>query len=143
MIKLPFFFFLKNLQRYLGLLLVILLVSFGSDSFAGNRSFSDVQICKATISSIMGRDPRIIQVDRIAGDIIYLSYIRPDDGRKWAYRLKLQGNRVIWASDVGRWRNSEYDSKIVYSIAGDVLSIEEKFSDGSKLKKSYSFSQLK
>ena len=98
---------------------------------AGTAKFSDNQICRAGIAVAFGRDPAIIRIGRARGGIIYLSYIRPDDGKKWSFRCKIQSNRIIWASDTGRWRTHPEDSVITYSIAGSMLFVSEKYSDGS------------
>ena len=47
-------------------------------------------ICRTAIASIMGRDPKIVQVTRVAGDILFLSYVRPIDNFVWDYRCKIQ-----------------------------------------------------
>ena len=104
--------------------------------------FSKAQICKACIATVMEKDPRTIKIEKAKDQIIYLSYIRPSDKKKWSYRCKLSGNRAIWASDTGRWRDSKYDSKIIYKIKGETLQLEDRFSDGSGNKKSFSFEQL-
>lgn len=105
-------------------------------------AFSDQQICIATIAATMGKDPSIIKIDSIKGNVTRLSYYRKYDGKHWAYRCKLEENRAIWASDTGRWRTDQYDSKITFSVNGDNLNISEKYSDGSGDTKSYSINQL-
>jgi hypothetical protein len=52
---------------------------------------------------MMGRDPKIMRITRVQDGIIYLSYKRQDDGKDWAYRCKIEGDKVIWSSDMGRW----------------------------------------
>jgi hypothetical protein len=106
-------------------------------------SFTDQQICIASIASAMGRDPSIIQIDSLKGNVSYLSYIRPDDGKKWAYRCKLDGKKVIWASETGRWRDGQYDSIITFSVSGNQIDISEQYDDGSGETKKYNSSQLK
>lgn len=104
--------------------------------------FSKVQICKACLATVMSKDPKIIKIDKNEGDIIYLSYIRPSDKKKWAYRCKLSGSRFIWASDTGRWRDSQYDSKVTYEISGELIKITDRFNDGSASSKSFTIKQL-
>jgi hypothetical protein len=105
-------------------------------------AFSDQQICTATVAATMGRNPSIIKVDSTQGNVTYLSYFRNDDGTNWKYRCKLEGSRVIWASDTGRWRTDQYDSKITFSVNGNELSISETYSDGSGGTKKYNIGQL-
>ncbi|MGI2081669.1 tetratricopeptide repeat protein [Shewanella putrefaciens] len=105
-------------------------------------NFSDQQICIATVAATMGRDPSIIKIDSIQGDITYLSYFRSDDGKHWKYKCKLDGKRAMWAADTGRWRTGQYDSKITFYVNGNELSISEKHSDGSGDTKKYNIGQL-
>src|SRR3954463_12926603 len=85
-----------------------LAVSFLPSSLAAD-SFEPEAICRAAIATIAGRDPKTMQVTRIAGDVLFLSYVRPVDNFVWAYRCKIEGNRVFWASDPGRWREKPKD----------------------------------
>ena len=99
------------------------------------------RVCRAAIAAINGRDPAIIKVDKIEGGIAYVSYKRPDDGKKWKNRCRLEGKKVIWAavdldgpgSGPGRWRNDPADEVITYSIDGDSITITQTFSDGSDM----------
>lgn len=130
---------IKNVK--LGLL-VSGLISLTGCGGVDKGSFTDQQICKATIAATMGRNASIIKIDSIKSNVIYLSYNRQDDGKNWAYRCKLDGNKAILASATGRWRTDEYDSKISFSVSGNEINISEKYSDGSGAVKSYSLSQL-
>lgn len=38
-----------------------------------------------------------------------VSYIRKSDSQKFSYKIKFDGNKILWANIDGRWRNSEYD----------------------------------
>jgi hypothetical protein len=52
-------------------------------------SFEPEAICRTAIASIMGRDPKLVQVTRVAGDILFLSYVRPLDNFVWDYRCRI------------------------------------------------------
>ncbi len=41
-----------------------------------NGVCSKNQICRTVSAKIMGRNPSIIKIDRVASDVIYLSYVR-------------------------------------------------------------------
>jgi hypothetical protein len=101
-------------------------------------------ICRTAIASIMGRDPKIVRVTRIAGDILFLSYVRPIDNFVWDYRCKIQGNRVIWASEPGRWREDPKDDKVFFEIlgGGKQLRIIEDHGDGSATKELFERDQI-
>jgi hypothetical protein len=107
-------------------------------------SFEPEAICRTAIASIMGRDPKIVQVTRIAGDILFLSYVRPLDNFVWDYRCKIQGNRVVWASEPGRWREDPKDDKVFFEIVGDgkQLRIIEDHGDGSATKELFERDQI-
>ena len=101
-------------------------------------------ICRTALASIMGRDPKLVQVTRVAGDVLFLSYLRPIDNFVWAYRCKIQGNRVIWADDPGRWREGPKDDKVFFEIVGDgkQLRIIENHRDGSATKELFERDQI-
>jgi hypothetical protein len=100
------------------------------------QSFEPEAICRTAIASIMGRDPKIFRVTRTAGGILFLSYVRPIDNFVWDYRCKIQGNRVVWASEPGRWRDDPKDDKVFFEVvgAGKQLRIIEDHGDGSTTK---------
>lgn len=101
------------------------------------------ELCKAGISILMGRDPRIMKIDSTDGEIVYLSYIRPDDRSLWSYRCKIEGNRIIWASSTGRWRTHPLDEVITFSVSGERLHLDQAYSDHSATKKTFTRAQLK
>lgn len=111
-------------------------------------NFTKELICKAGIATIMGRNPSIIRIERSEGEIVYLSYRRPDDGTRWAQKCKIEKNRIIWASNnpgsTGRWRTHELDEKIYFNITnnGWTLQIEERHYDGSSTTNQFSLKQL-
>jgi hypothetical protein len=101
-------------------------------------------ICRTAIASIMGRDPKTVRVTRAAGDILFLSYVRPIDNFVWDYRCKIQGNRVVWASEPGRWREDPKDDKVFFEIVGGgkQLRIIEDHGDGSATKELFGRDQI-
>lgn len=113
-----------------------------SNSIKG--AFTDQQICIAGIARTMGRPPSIIKVSSIKGAITYLYYYRPDDGTRWAYRCKLDGNKVIWAGAEAsdRWRVHKYDSKITFTVSGNTIKISERYADGSGGDETYNINEL-
>jgi hypothetical protein len=95
--------------------------------------FAPEAICRTAIASIMDRDPKAVRVTRTDGDILFLSYVRPIDNFVWDYRCKIEGNRVIWASEPGRWREGPKDDKIFFEVVdgGRQLRIMEDHGDGT------------
>ena len=106
--------------------------------------FEPEAICRTAIASIMGRDPKLVRVTRVAGDILFLSYVRPIDNFVWDYRCKIEGNRVVWASEPGRWREDPKDDKVFFEIVGDgkQLRIIEDHGDGSATKELFERDQI-
>jgi hypothetical protein len=96
--------------------------------------FEAEAICRAAIASITDRDPKIMQVTRAVGSIIFLTYVRPIDNFIWTYRCRIEGNRVVWADEPGRWReDNPGDDKIFFETtdAGKQLRIVNNHDDGS------------
>ena len=76
--------------------------------------FEPEAICRAAIASIKDRDPKLIKVSLIRDDVFFLTYTRPIDSFVWTYRCRIEGNRVVWADEPGRWRNDPKDDKISF-----------------------------
>lgn len=104
--------------------------------------FSAEQICKAAIGTLMGQEPKIIKILKNDAGIIDLSYIRPADGTRWSYRCKLDGNKVIWAVDQGRWRVGADDEIVTYSFVSGGIEVVDTYSDGSSTKETYTAVRL-
>ena len=90
-------------------------------------------ICRAAIGALVDHDPKLFRVTRTDGDVLFLSYVRPIDNFDWTYRCRIRGNRVIWASEPGRWREDPGDDKVSFEIVagGKQLRIIDDRSDGS------------
>jgi hypothetical protein len=106
--------------------------------------FEPEAICRTVIASIMGRDPKIVRVTLVAGDVLFLSYVRSIDNFVWDYRCKIQGNRVVWASEPGRWREGAKDDKIFFEVVGGgkQLRVIEDHGDGSATKELFERDQI-
>lgn len=108
----------------------------------GASSVTKSQICKAGVATVMGRDPNIMRIDREAQGVVYLSYVRGDDGSLWSYKCKIDGSLIIWGSDTGRWRDNLADPTVTYRIQSETIQVQEKYSDGSTNKKSFKLNQI-
>jgi hypothetical protein len=97
-------------------------------------AFEAEAICRTAIASIMDRDPKLMQVTRTAGDVLFLTYLRPLDNFIWTYRCRIEGDRVVWASEPGRWREDPKDDKIFFEVvdAGKQLRLVVIYGDGSR-----------
>jgi hypothetical protein len=99
-------------------------------------AFEAGAICRTAVAAITDRDPKIMQVTRTVGDVLFLTYVRPIDNFIWAYRCRIEGNRVVWASESGRWRDGPKDDKVLFEDvgAGKQLRIIENHGDGTSTK---------
>ena len=96
---------------------VLLVAWLTSGSFvAAAPLFEPEAICRATIASIKGRDPKLMKVVRRTGEVIFLTYTRPIDNFIWTYRCRIEDSRVVWASEPGRWRNEPKDDKMSFEV---------------------------
>jgi hypothetical protein len=95
---------------------VVLLVAWPTTgSFvAAAPLFEPEAICRAAIASVKDRDPKLIKVALIRDGVFFLTYTRPIDSFVWTYRCRIEGNRVVWADEPGRWRNEPKDDKISF-----------------------------
>ena len=102
---------------------------------SADPTFDTKAICRTAIAAITGRDVKLFQAtDAPEGDgVIALTYARPFDNFVWAYHCRLEGNRVIWADEPGRWRQESRDDKIFFEIigSGTQLRIIKSRADGS------------
>ena len=87
------------------------------------------QICKAALSLVMGVEPQNIRYDRESDGVFYLSYTLEEKGEPYRYRCKIEPNRVIWGSEMGRWRTKEEDALITYTLHAESVTIYERFND--------------
>jgi len=97
-------------------------------------AFEPRAICRSAIAAIMDRDPRLVKTTTAADGVVLLTYVRPIDNFVWSYRCRLQEeNRIVWASDPGRWREDALDDKIYFEVvgAGAQLRIIENHVDGT------------
>src|ERR1700730_2274661 len=81
---------------------------------AAARLLEREAICRAAIASVKGRDPKLMKVALIRDDVFFLTYTRPIDSFVWTYRCRIEGSRVVWADEPGRWRNEPKDDKISF-----------------------------
>ena len=104
---------------------------------SGAPVFEVEAICRTAIASIMGRDPKMMQVTLTTGDVLLLTYVRPIDNFVWNYRI--EGNRVLWANEPGRWRDDPKDEKVFFEVidGGKQLRIIEDHGDGSSTNQSF------
>jgi hypothetical protein len=105
-------------MRFLHDLLAVSMVLAVASPASAGPTFDAPAICRTAIAAIMDRDPKLMQTRTAADGVVMLTYARPIDNFVWAYRCRLEGNRVIWASEPGRWRDKAKDDKILFEVVG-------------------------
>lgn len=99
------------------------------------------QIAKAAISALFYQPTNIMSAST-DGDIILVSYARPDDGKKFDYKVLIANNNISWGNSVGKWRDSTYDEKLSYSVTRQELIITTTYDDGSKSQERFNIEDL-
>jgi len=83
---------------------------------SASPAFETKTICRTAIAVLMDRDPKLLQAtDAPDGDVV-LTYARPFDNFVFTYRCKLEGDRVVWADEPGRWRDGAKDAKVSFEV---------------------------
>jgi hypothetical protein len=98
-------------------LAVAISIAAPSPAFA-EGAFDARAICRTAIAAITGRDLKLFQATDAPDGVVALTYARPFDNFVWAYHCRVEGNRVIWADEPGRWRQEAKDDKIFFEIVG-------------------------
>ena len=94
----------------------ILLVS--AHATAAGPAFEARAICRTAIAFIMERDPKLVQATDTPDGVVILTYARPFDNFVFTYRCQIEGDRVVWADEPGRWRDGPRDAKVSFEIVG-------------------------
>ena len=105
--------------------------------------FTIDQLCKATISAVMGASPSIMRTSEQFGSTI-VAYNRESDGKLWDYMCRLDGDRVVWGRNGGRWHDHDADEDIRVSIDSktSTLKIRMVHSDNSSERHEFNLSEL-
>src|ERR1700681_486349 len=108
-------------------------------------SFETEAICRTAIASMTDRNPKLMQVTRTVGDVLFLTYVRPIDNFVWTYRCRIEGSRVVWASEPGRWRLGPKDDEIFFEVVNDgkQLRIIAIHGDGSRAQQMFDRSAIR
>lgn len=101
------------------------------------KNFTYEDVARYTISSVMQQSPEIMRTSK-KDDLYFITYIRKSDKQKFEYKIKFEGNNILWANIDGRWRNSLYDEKLSFVEKGDKLKVIQTYSDGSEDIQEYS-----
>ncbi|MDX6188431.1 hypothetical protein SGQ83_03640 [Flavobacterium sp. Fl-318] len=100
------------------------------------KNFTYEDIARYTMASIMGQPTKTIKVIK-KDELYFVSYIRKSDNEKFDYKIKFDGNKILWANLDGRWRNSKYDEKITFVEKENKVHIIQSFDDNSQNSKEF------
>ena len=125
-------------------ILILAIFSTAGTASAQSPAASPIEICRAGIASVMGRDPSIMKV-RPEADFLWVTYTRPSDKKVWSYRCRVSGNRIEWADEAGNWRTKPDSNLVTFEIVngGKAIKVNEDFRDGSKIDKTFDRSKLR
>ncbi len=123
--------------------LVILGLLLSAFEQLNRKGVTDMQICKAAISSLFNQRFDAVSAQEI-DRYIHTSYIRASDGKEFNNMCYVEGDRIIWNSvggeygGVGQWRIRPLDTRITFDVPSpQTLVILHKHSDGSGRKSRY------
>ena len=60
------------------------------------KNFSYEDVARYTIASVMGQPSSIIKAFK-KDELYYVSYVRKSDSQKFDYKVKINGNQIVWA----------------------------------------------
>ena len=101
------------------------------------NQISNIKLCKAAISKIMGRSPHIIRAR--GNSVVHLAYVY---GKQWDYKCRVEGNRIIWGASDGRWRIHHLDPKLTFTTSSGSIRITETFTNGTSSQRRFSLNDL-
>ena len=102
---------------------------------SASQAFETKAICRTAIAVVMDRDPKLVQAQDAPEGVVVLTYARPFDNFVFTYRCRIEGDRVVWADEPGRWRDGAKDAKVSFEVAstGDRLRITVSRANGPTL----------
>jgi hypothetical protein len=137
---------MKKTNSIILLILIIsalTIVSCGENSSNTPRESVDLQyfskedVARYTISSLMGQPSKSLKVQN-KNELYVVSYTRKSDSQKFSYKIKFDGNKILWASEEGRWRDGQDDERISFEERDNKLFITLGYSDNSSEVKGFS-----
>lgn len=94
------------------------------------------QLAKFAVSFIFNQQGNKTIKSSFNGEYYEVTYIRENDQTNWNVKIKFEENRIIWATNTGRWR---YDEKIYFDEKENEVLIKQMFSDGSSSVDNFKF----
>jgi hypothetical protein len=108
---------MPSVVRLLALPFALILVALAPAASA-SAAFETKAICRTAIAVVMDRDPKLVQARDAPDGVVILTYARPFDNFVFTYRCRIDGDRVVWADEPGRWRDDPKDARVSFEVAG-------------------------
>ena len=115
-------------------------VFFVNESYADD--LTDTQICRAGISTIWNQKLEDVTVDRTQLNIVYVSFPPNSSGTSSAFKCVVNGDKIVWGTTFGNWRDTDLDSVIEFNTKGGVLFVRERHNNGSIFLKKFNLNDL-
>ena len=108
------------MKKLIALLILLPLIA------SAEGTYSDQQICRTAIATIMHKDVGIVSAS--GKGVIAVKYT--SSGVK-DYKCRIDGQRVMWGNADGIWRDRALDEKVMWKVVGEMPVIRQPWSDGS------------
>ena len=82
-------------------------------------AFENAAIYRSAVAAVTDRDPKLVHAKDADGGVVALTYARPVDNFVFAYRCRIDGDRVVWGDNPGRWRDGPKDAKVSFEVVGN------------------------
>lgn len=94
-------------------------------------------VCRAAIAMLYRQSYSIMRVTKESFGDIRIEYRRPSDGSKWINDCQIRHDQVVYrgvdarTGQVGRWRDSAHDEKIMFGVSNGGVSFTTIQTDGN------------
>ena len=86
------------------------------------KNFTYEDIARFAMATSMQEPVNIVKAEK-RENYYYVVYTRKSDSQKFEYKVKFEGNRIIWGGLDGRWQDTEYDEKMTFKEIGNKINI--------------------
>jgi hypothetical protein len=109
---------------------------------AKEKELTDNHICRAAISTIFDQTVEEVEIFRVQGEVNYIKFPKDEDNKVTRFKCIVRGSDIIWATEMGAYRNTGIDSKITYERKKNVLTVKEEHKNGSVFRKAFDVKKL-
>ena len=123
---------------------LLLLLSFlPSGVRAADVLLDERKLCRAAISTVMNKEFPTVEIKRQVKNVIYLSFPLEKNERTSSLKCLVKGRQVIWATEMGSWRDSDLDATLMYEVVDQIVQFREYHKNGSVFRKNFRLQDLK